>query len=119
MDSDKQAKMSRRLLARLPPGYCHLQGSVGGEEGGLQGQVRHGAGFVLASDPSLDGFSLIGITICGEDVIMHVKKKKIDLSRKNHKHLALTQFFFRPTCSNDWILHQLCGDWTHKLIRNL
>lgn len=57
----------RCLLAGLPSRYCHLQGSVGGENGGLEGQVGHGAASVLPPEPALHGASLIGIPICGAD----------------------------------------------------
>lgn len=62
-----EVRGSRCLLARLPSRYCHLQGSVGGENGGLEGQVGHGAASVLPPEPALDGVSLIGIPICGAD----------------------------------------------------
>lgn len=54
------------LMAGLPPWYGHLQGSVGGEECGLQGQVGHRTGFTLAPEPALNGNPLVGVTICRE-----------------------------------------------------
>lgn len=58
---------SRCLLARLPSRDCHLQGPVGGENGGVEGQVGHGAAPVPPPEPALDGVSLVGIPICGAD----------------------------------------------------
>lgn len=79
LDSEKPAEISCRLLAGLPSWDCHLQRSIGGEKCGLQGQVCHGTGFVLAPDPALDGPPLIGIPICGVDTLyepIKCKKKK-------------------------------------------
>lgn len=54
------------LVAGLPPRYGHLQGSVGGEECGLQGQVGHRTGFTFTPEPALNGSPLVGITVCRE-----------------------------------------------------
>lgn len=51
-------------LAGLPACYGRLQRPVGGEQRGGQGQVGHGAGFVLARDPALDGLPLVGVSVC-------------------------------------------------------
>lgn len=66
LPSEKRVETSCSLVAGLPPGYGRLQRSVGGEHGGLQGQVGHRTGFILPLDPALNGNPLIGVAICGE-----------------------------------------------------
>lgn len=102
--------MSFFLLARGPPCYCHLQRPVGGQERGLQHQVRHGAGLVFAFNPALDGFSLIGVPVCGAHTHTHT------LRHLTHAQTGLFSSIGGLTCSNDGILHQLSGDWTQKLV---
>lgn len=51
------------LLAAPPAVDGHLQGVVGGEQRGHQGQVGHGTGAVLGADPSGDGFPLVRVSI--------------------------------------------------------
>ena len=55
------------LLAGGPTPDGHLQGVVGREQGGLQGQVGHGAGAVPAVDPALDRLPLVGVAVWGDD----------------------------------------------------
>ena len=50
-------------MAGGPAPDGHLQGVVGCEQGGLQGQVGHGAGAVPAVDPTLNGLPLIGVAV--------------------------------------------------------
>lgn len=52
------------LLAGPPAADGHLQGVVGGEQGGQEGQVGHGAGAVLRVDPALDGLPFVRVAVC-------------------------------------------------------
>lgn len=67
-------------VAGFPATDGHLQGVVGGQQSGQQGQVGHGAGAVLRVDPDLDGLSFIGVTICW--------------SKQDKRHQKLKQFFY-------------------------
>lgn len=55
-------------LAGLPAADGHLKHPVGGEHGGGQRQVGHGAGAVLGADPALDRLTLIGEAICPDNI---------------------------------------------------
>lgn len=115
------------LLVRLPPRYSHLQRPVGGEECCLQRKVCHGAGFILASNPALNRFPLIGIAICGAHIQWHPKYTeiiqvkifivKLSPSLAQFKTLGTKVLLIcKLTCSNDRILHQLSGDWAQEFI---
>lgn len=113
-------KTSCRLLARLPPLDRRLQRSVGREQRGLEGQVRHGAGFVLAPNPALDRVSLVGIPICGADMTFNTRWWCLSVGGTELYRMKWALFsIFRLTCGDDWIPHQLSGDWTQELIRGL
>jgi len=57
------------LVLVVPPLHCgpaadgHLQGVVGGQQGGPKGQVGHGTGAVPGG-PALNGCPFVGVSIC-------------------------------------------------------
>lgn len=97
--------MSRWLLTAPPAVNGHLQGVVGGEQGGHQGEVGHGTGAVLGADPAADGFPFVRVSICwrGASVSAQPRDGGVAVSRQN------------VTGCDDWLPHQLPGDWAEEL----
>lgn len=97
--------MFRRLLTAPPAVDGHLQRVVGGEQRGHQRQVGHGTGAVLGADPAGDGLPFVRVSICWRQAGASAQRRETTARRESAN----------ITGSDDWLSHQLPGDWTEEL----
>ena len=97
VDQLQADQRSSPSLGGSPAADGHLEHPVGDEQGGLQGQVGHGAGAVLGADPALHRLPFVGEAICScsahiKTHSFHTHPHSIAITSKGHTQLCSLGF---------------------------